>query len=299
MNKVLYGYISATSGALIWGVVPLYYNLLNEFAFIEVVVQRIFWACIIFAVVFIVQKRFSEIGTALCSVKNLILFLVCAILISANWLFFIFAIQHGQLMQSALGYYIYPLFTAALGYFFLGESIEKKMKIALIFAVIAVFVKSSSLSNFPWIAISMAVTFAAYAIIRKQLKVKSDIGLMIETTMLMPVALLYFGMQVNYGIPLFFGSNFIGLVLAIFCGLFTIIPLYLFHNGNKILPLSVAGFIFYLNPTSQMFISILLGEDYNFRDICVFILIWLGLIIQFSPIRFSSNTRLNSKTNKQ
>ena len=76
MNKVLYGYISATSGALIWGVVPLYYNLLNEFAFIEVVVQRIFWACIIFAIVFIFQKRFSEIGTALCSVKNLILFLI-------------------------------------------------------------------------------------------------------------------------------------------------------------------------------------------------------------------------------
>ena len=290
MNKVIHGYISATSGALIWGIVPLYYNLLNEFAFIEVVAQRIFWACIIFTIVLIFQKRLIEIKTAISSLKNFILFLICAILISANWLFFIFAIQHGQLMQSALGYYIYPLFTAALGYYFLGERLENPTKIALIFAVAAVFIKSSTLSNFPWIAISMAITFAAYAIIRKLLTVKSDTGLMIETIMLMPIALLYFGAQLKNNTPLFFGGDIIGVIFAIFCGLLTIVPLYLFHSGNKVLPLSIAGLIFYLNPTSQMFISILLGEDYNLVDVSVFILIWIGLIIQFSPMLFYSSS---------
>ncbi len=290
MNKIIYGYISATSGALIWGIVPLYYNLLNEFAFFEVVAQRIFWACIIFTFVFIFQKRLIELKTILSSPKNLILFLICAMLISANWLFFIFAIQHGQLMQSALGYYIYPLFTAALGYYFLGERLENPTKIALIFAVAAVFIKGSALSNFPWIAISMAVTFAVYAIIRKKLAVKSDTGLMIETTMLMPIALLYFGVQFQNSTPLFFGGDIIGVIFAIFCGLFTIVPLYLFHSGNKVLPLSIAGLIFYLNPTSQMLISILLGEDYNFIDVSVFILIWIGLIIQFSPMLFNSSS---------
>ena len=290
MNKVIHGYISATSGALIWGIVPLYYNLLNEFAFIEVVAQRIFWACIIFTIVLIFQKRLIEIKTAISSLKNFILFLICAILISANWLFFIFAIQHGQLMQSALGYYIYPLFTAALGYYFLGERLENPTKIALIFAVSAVFIKSSALSNFPWIAISMAITFAAYAIIRKLLTVKSDTGLMIETIMLMPIALLYFGAQLKNNTPLFFGGDIIGVIFAIFCGLLTIVPLYLFHSGNKVLPLSIAGLIFYLNPTSQMFISILLGEDYNLVDVGVFILIWIGLIIQFSPMLFYSSS---------
>ena len=291
MNKLIYGYTSASSGALIWGIVPLYYNLLNEYAFLEVVAQRIFWASIIFIFVFIIQKRFVEVSTALGSPKKLILFIVCAILISANWLFFIFAIQHGQLMQSALGYYIYPLLTAALGYYVLGERLENSTRIALIFAVAAVFIKGSALSNFPWIAISMAVTFAAYAIIRKQLTVKSDTGLMIETTMLMPVALCYFGWQLKQGTPLFFGGDIIGLIFAIFCGLFTIIPLYLFHSGNKVLPLSIAGLIFYLNPTSQMFISIVLGEDYNFSDISAFVLIWIGLIIQFSPTLFKLSTR--------
>ena len=169
MNKLIYGYTSAISGALIWGIVPLYYNLLNGYAFLEVVAQRIFWASTIFIFVFIIQKRFTEISTVLGSPKKLILFLVCSTLISANWLFFIFAIQHGQLMQSALGYYIYPLLTAALGYYVLGERLENSTRIALIFAVAAVFIKGTALSNFPWIAISMATTFAAYAIIRKQL----------------------------------------------------------------------------------------------------------------------------------
>ena len=295
MNKLIYGYTSATSGALIWGIVPLYYNLLNEFAFLEVVAQRIFWASITFILVFIIQKRFVEISTAIRSPKKIILFIVCAILISANWLFFIFAIQTGQLMQSALGYYIYPLLTAALGYYVLGERLENSTKIALIFAVAAVLIKGSALSNVPWIAISMAFTFAAYAIIRKQLTVKPDTGLMIETTMLIPVALLYFGWQFKNDLPLFLGGDMIGLISAIFCGLFTIIPLYLFHSGNKVLPLSIAGLIFYLNPTSQMFISILLGEDYNFIDISAFVLIWFGLIIQFSPMLLKLNTR-KSKT---
>ena len=114
MNKALYGYLSATSVALIWGVVPLYYNLLYKYAFIEIVAQRVFWASLIYIFLFVIQKRLLEIGDALSSLKNIILFLVCALLISANWLFFIFAIHHGQLMQSALGYYIYPLFTATL-----------------------------------------------------------------------------------------------------------------------------------------------------------------------------------------
>ena len=284
MNKVLYGYISATSGALIWGMVPLYYNLLNKFAFIEVVAQRTFWACIILIFVFVAQRRLLEFRTVLSSSKNLFLFFICAILISANWLFFIFAIQHGQLMQSALGYYIYPLITAALGFYFLGEHLENETKIALILAIVAVILKSSALTNFPWIAIGMAFTFAVYAIIRKKLIAKPDAGLMIETTMLLPLALIYFCWQLNNGIPLYFGGDITGLILAIFCGLFTIIPLYLFHSGNKVLPLSIAGLLFYLNPTSQMLISMLLGETYTFIDVCVFILIWLGLIIQFAPI---------------
>ena len=288
MNKALYGYLSATSGALIWGIVPLYYNLLYKYAFIEIVAQRVFWASLIYIFLFVIQKRLLEIKDALSSLNNIFLFLVCALLISANWLFFIFAIHHGQLMQSALGYYIYPLLTATLGYFFLGERLEKTTKIAFFFAVIAVFLKGSALSNFPWIAISMATTFAAYAIIRKQLPVKSDTGLMIETTLLMPIALLYFNWQSRVGTPLFFGGEIIGLILAIFCGLFTIIPLYLFHNGNKVLPLAVAGLIFYLNPTSQMIISILLGEDFSLVDIVVFGLIWIGLIVQFSPMFFNS-----------
>ena len=288
MNKALHGYLSATSGALIWGLVPLYYNLLYKYAFIEIVAQRVFWASLIYIFLFIIQKRLLEIKSALNSLKNIILFLVCALLISANWLFFIFAIHHGQLMQSALGYYIYPLFTATLGYFFLGERLENTTKIAFVFAVAAVFFKCSALSDFPWIAISMATTFAVYAIIRKQLPVKSDTGLMIETTMLMPIALLYFSWQSSLGIPLFFGGGIMGLILAAFCGFFTIVPLYLFHNGNKALPLAVAGLIFYLNPTSQMIISILLGEDFSLMDIFVFGLIWIGLIVQFSPMFFNS-----------
>ena len=288
MNKISYGYASATSGALIWGMAPLYYRLLNEFPLMEVVAQRSFWSCILFMIVFIIQNRLSELRQALNSFKNISLFIICSALIGTNWLLFIFAINYGQLMQSALGYYIFPLLTAAMGYYFLGERLDKLTKIALLFALAAVLLKGTSLSNFPWIAISMATTFALYAIIRKQLPVKSDTGTLIETIMLAPIALIYFGWQAQNGAVLFFGADLMGLMLAVFCGLFTIIPLYLFHNGNKMLPLAIAGLIFYLNPTSQLVISIMLGEPFSFIDISVFVLIWTGLLIQFSPMFFKS-----------
>ena len=288
MNKISYGYASATSGALIWGMAPLYYRLLNEFPLMEVVAQRAFWSCILFMVVFIIQNRLSEQRQALNSFKNISLFIICSALIGTNWLLFIFALNYGQLMQSALGYYIFPLLTAAMGYYFLGERLDKLTKIALLFALAAVLLKGTSLSNFPWIAISMATTFALYAIIRKQLPVKSDTGTLIETIMLAPIALIYFGWQAQNGAVLFFGADLMGLMLAVFCGLFTIIPLYLFHNGNKMLPLAIAGLIFYLNPTSQLIISIMLGEPFSFIDISVFVLIWTGLLIQFSPMFFKS-----------
>ncbi|CAI8425334.1 MAG: Uncharacterised protein [SAR116 cluster bacterium] len=288
MNKISYGYASATSGALIWGMAPLYYRLLNEFPLMEVVAQRAFWSCILFMVVFIIQNRLSELRQALNSFKNISLFIICSALIGTNWLLFIFALNYGQLMQSALGYYIFPLLTAAMGYYFLGERLDKLTKIALLFALAAVLLKGTSLSNFPWIAISMATTFALYAIIRKQLPVKSDTGTLIETIMLAPIALIYFGWQAQNGAVLFFGADLMGLMLAVFCGLFTIIPLYLFHNGNKMLPLAIAGLIFYLNPTSQLIISIMLGEPFSFIDISVFVLIWTGLLIQFSPMFFKS-----------
>ena len=288
MNKISYGYASATSGALIWGMAPLYYRLLNEFPLMEVVAQRAFWSCILFMVVFIIQNRLSELRLALNSFKNISLFIICSALIGTNWLLFIFALNYGQLMQSALGYYIFPLLTAAMGYYFLGERLDKLTKIALLFALAAVLLKGTSLSNFPWIAISMATTFALYAIIRKQLPVKSDTGTLIETIMLAPIAMIYFGWQAQNGAVLFFGADLMGLMLAVFCGLFTIIPLYLFHNGNKMLPLAIAGLIFYLNPTSQLIISIILGEPFSFIDISVFVLIWTGLLIQFSPMFFKS-----------
>ena len=288
MNKISYGYASATSGALIWGMVPLYYRLLNEFPLMEVVAQRAFWSCILFMVVFIIQNRLSELRQALNSFKNISLFIICSALIGTNWLLFIFALNYGQLMQSALGYYIFPLLTAAMGYYLLGERLDKLTKIALLFALAAVLLKGTSLSNFPWIAISMATTFALYAIIRKQLPVKSDTGTLIETIMLAPIAMIYFGWQAQNGAVLFFGADLMGLMLAVFCGLFTIIPLYLFHNGNKMLPLAIAGLIFYLNPTSQLIISIMLGEPFSFIDISVFVLIWTGLLIQFSPMFFKS-----------
>ena len=288
MNKISYGYASATSGALIWGMAPLYYRLLNEFPLMEVVAQRAFWSCILFMIVFIIQNRLSELRQALNSFKNISLFIICSALIGTNWLLFIFALNYGQLMQSALGYYIFPLLTAAMGYYFLGERLDKLTKIALLFALAAVLLKGTSLSNFPWIAISMATTFALYAIIRKQLPVKSDTGTLIETIMLAPIAMIYFGWQAQNGAVLFFGADLMGLMLAVFCGLFTIIPLYLFHNGNKMLPLAIAGLIFYLNPTSQLIISIMLGEPFSFIDIGVFVLIWTGLLIQFSPMFFKS-----------
>lgn len=278
------GYFGAITGAMIWGVGPYFFRQLDAFDVNEIITMRIVFASLLLGFFFFLFQRHRLAELQKISWQQYVLFFICAWLVLGNWYVFVFAISIKRIIEAALGYYIYPLVAASLGMLVLREKAETRTLIALALAAIAVLIKASLLPNFPWIALALAGTFGIYAILRKHLKVATDTGTLIETIMLLPLGLLYISWQLSVSAPLIFGGGTFGVGMAILCGLFTTVPLLLFHLGNRNLPMAVSGLIFYVNPSLQLSVGVFFGEPFTTIDLIVFALIWTGLAIQFAPI---------------
>ncbi len=278
------GYFGAITGAMIWGIGPYFFRQLDAFPVAEIITMRIIVASLLLCVFFGVfqRSRLAEFRTI--TIKQYMLFFICAWLVLGNWYVFVFAVSVERIVEAALGYYIYPLVAACLGMLVLGEKTETRTVIALCLAMMAVLIKASLLPNFPWIAIALASTFGIYAILRKRISVATDTGTCVETVMLLPLGLCYMGWQISVSAPLIFGGGGFGFSMALLCGLFTTVPLLLFHLGNRNLPMAVSGLLFYVNPSLQLSVGIFFGEAFTRIDLVVFALIWTGLAIQFMPV---------------
>ena len=278
------GYFGAVTGAMIWGVGPYFFRQLDAFSVNEIITMRIIFASILLCFFFSLFHRHRLTEFRQITARQYALFFLCSWLVLGNWYIFVFAVSIERIIEAALGYYIYPLVAACLGMLVLGEKTERRTVIALFLAMVAVLIKASLLPNFPWIAIALAATFGIYAILRKRITVATDTGTCIETLMLLPIGLGYLYWQISQSIPLIFGGGSFGFSMALLCGLFTTVPLLLFHLGNRHLPMAVSGLLFYVNPTLQLSVGIFFGEAFTMIDLVVFALIWTGLAIQFTPI---------------
>ena len=275
------GYFGAISGAMIWGVGPFFFRQLDAFPVAEIISMRILVASLLLSVFFFGFQRHRLSEFEGITLKQYLLFFLCAWLVLGNWSVFVFAVSIERIVEAALGYYVYPLVAASLGMLVLKERAEPRTLIALALALVAVVIKGSLLPNFPWIAVALASTFGIYAILRKRLAIATDTGTMIETVMLFPLGLIYVVWQLSTGTPIIFGGGTFGYSMAVLCGLFTTVPLLLFHIGNRYLPMSVSGLLFYINPTLQLAVGIIFGEPFTGVDMIVFALIWTGLAVQF------------------
>ena len=280
-STTAFGYLGAITGAVIWGVGPYFFRQLDAFPVAEIITMRILFATILLSLFFILFQRHRLPEFRAITAKQFLLFFLCAWLVFGNWFIFVFAISVERIVEAALGYYVYPLVASCLGMLILKERAEPRTLVALTLALVAVLIKASLLPNFPWIAIGLAGTFGIYAILRKRLPVKTDTGTMVETIMLLPIGLIYIGWQLSNGGALIFGGGTFGYSMALLCGLFTTVPLLLFHIGNRYLPMSVSGLLFYINPSLQLTIGVLFGEPFTGIDMIVFALIWTGLAVQF------------------
>ena len=277
-----FGVFAAFLGPALWGILPIFYILLDGFNAVEIVVQRSLWAFLLMLIFYVMRARLGEILACFQPNKQFIYMLVGTAMIAINWTTFVYAVGQARVVEASFGYFVYPLLAVAASVLFLGERLDRRGVLALLLSAVGVVIKGWSLGAVPDISLILAVSFALYAVVRKQIAISSLDGFFIETLLLLPFVLLFLSWQVGQGRPLFFDGGVAGFMLAISCGVITTVPLVLFLRGNKALPLSLAAFIFYVNPTLQLLCGILFfDEAFRLKDFAAFGFIWAGLIVQF------------------
>ena len=278
-----FGMVAAFLGPALWGLFPIFYVLLEAYSAVEIVVQRSLWSFVLLFIFFVITRRLGKLASLFELPRQMLLLFLGTALIAINWTVFVYAVGATRVVEASFGYFVYPLFAVAGSVFILKERLDWRGKIALGLSLIGVAIKGWSLGFVPDISLALAVSFALYAIVRKQMIASALDGFFAETVLLLPLAVLYLALHNAAGGHLFFDGEITGFLLAVACGVITIVPLVLFLRGNKALPLSVAAFIFYINPTLQLFCGLwFFGEAFATKDLLAFGCIWAGLIVQFA-----------------
>ena len=271
------GIVSALLAYFLWGVLPVYFKLVVDIPAFEVLVHRIVWAVPFGLAIIMARKQWPEVRRAILDQRTFWLLALAAGLIAVNWLIYIVAVQEGQIFQASLGYYINPLLYVVAGVAFFGEKLRRAQVLAVALAAIGVMVLTLSGGHLPKIALSLAVLFTLYGIIRKQIVVGGMPGLFIETLVLFPLAALYLLWLTQTGQSSFSAANPELLIILLLAGPVTVLPLLFFALAARRLRLSTIGFLQFMAPTLQFFIGIYYGEELTMPHLICFSLIWLAV----------------------
>lgn len=273
------GLVLGFSAYTLWGFFPLYWPLLKPAVPTEILAHRMIWSLVVCVLLLAFNRRITE---AIAMVRDPAVFgrlALAAVFLSVNWLIFIYAINSGQVVESALGYYINPLVLITFGVFLLHERLRTAQWIAVSLGVVAVAVLTIDVGRPPWIALSLAISWGTYGFMKKRLGVGALQSLAVETFVLTIPAMAYLGfLEVRREAA--FGSDASLTILLIGAGVITTIPLLLFNGAATRLPLSLLGLLQYLNPTIQFLLGLLLfDEAMSAARWAGFVLIWIALVV--------------------
>ena len=274
------GILSAALAYTCWGLFPLYFRQLASISPMEVLVHRIVWSLLFVMVVLAVRRHWTWLGQALRQPKVLGTFAASALLLSANWLTYIWSVTNGHVIDASLGYFITPLVNVLLGYTVLKERLRPAQWTAVGLAAVGVLWLAIQGGQFPWIALVLACTFGGYGLMRKMAPLGALEGLVLETMVLTPPALAILGFYAMRGESSFpADSNLINTML-VGIGPVTAIPLLLFAAGARRIRLSTLGLLQYIGPTIQFALGVwLFNEPFSGPRIVGFVLIWGALAI--------------------
>jgi len=285
------GYIYTLQAFLAWGILPIYWKLLNSVPALEILAHRIFWS-FIFLFLWLLFTKQQRIWDLLKQRKTRNSLLLSSLLIGSNWGLYIYAVNSNQIIEASLGYYITPLMNIILGMIVLKERLDKLKLLALIIACLSVVYLTLDYGQFPWISIYLAVSFSLYGLIKKTAGIEAMPALSIETLILTPIAAAFIVYKMILGSgALFEGPNFIDM-LFILSGVATTLPLYWFAKGAQRIPLSSVGFMQYIAPSIMLLIGIVMyGETFKQEQAIAFGMIWIALVLY--TISMIRNTRKN------
>ena len=275
---------------LLWGLMPIYWKTVQHISSDEILASRIVWSFIFTVLLITVLRDIPKLKTDLTNLwadkKAFFSLMIASYLVTANWFTFIFAVNSGELVQTSLGYYINPLISVLLGIVFLGEKLSDAQKAAVGIAAAGVMILTYTYGELPWISLVLAGSFAFYGLIKKQAKVGAITGLAIETFFVLPFAFIYLAYLFTQDSLQFVESEPITMLLLMFSGVATALPLLLDASGTKRIPLYLSGFIQYIAPTIMLVLGVVLyNEPFSNMEWTGFSFIWVALVL-FSVSKF-------------
>lgn len=275
------GFLLTTGAFVLWGILPLYWRVLEAVPETQILAHRIFWSAVLTGLVSALFFR-RDIRAALRSRRALGALLSSGILLGINWFTYIYAVTNAHVVEASMGYYINPLFSVVLGVLVLRERLRPAEWVAFGLAVVGVLVFALRLSRLPWIALVLTLTFGIYGLVKKRTTTAAIPSLAVETITLAPAALLY--LLIAPGAGEYLGDPLQAVFLA-GAGLATTLPLYLFAEGARRIMLAAVGFLQYIAPTMTLAIGVLVfGEPFSAIEFLGFGFIWTGIVI-FSIVR--------------
>jgi chloramphenicol-sensitive protein RarD len=274
------GGAAALTAYSIWGIYPLYFKIFSHIPAFEVLAHRILWTVVLLGLFILFSRRSRHFWAILANKKILGTLLVSSLLVSLNWLIFIWAISHSMVLEASLGYFINPLVSIALGMIFLKEKLRFWQWFAVAMSVFGVTNLIVQLGTVPWVALSLAFLFGFYGLIRKVAVVDAFSGLFVETILILPPILIYLIYIGFRGGGAFGSSDLTFDILLVFLGAVTAIPLLLFTFSARKLSLSTLGFFQYITPSAQFMLAVFLyNENFSFAHQITFGMIWTALAI--------------------
>lgn len=282
---VLYG-IGAYA---LWGFFPIYWKVLHEVSALQVIGHRIGWSFIVLITFILITKQWREFRAVAFNAKTIGIYAVASVLLSINWLIYVWGVNAGFIVETSLGYFINPLLSVLLGVLFLRERLRPTQWIPVILAAIGVIYLTVVYGRLPWIALSLAFSFGFYGLVKKLAPLGSLYGLTLETAIVFPIALIYLVVIETNGTGAFLHNGARIDLFLVGAGIVTTIPLLMFASAAKQIPLSMVGILQYIAPTLQFLIGIFIyKEPFDHSHLIGFGIVWVALVI-FWVENFTAN----------
>lgn len=280
MDERRLGTLAGLGAYALWGLFPLYFPLLEPAGGLEIVAHRVVWSLLSIGLLLTVVRRWALVRAAITDRHTLVVLAGAAVLISANWLIFVYAVNSGHVVETSLGYFINPLVSVLLGVIVFKERLRPWQWAAVGTATVAVAVLTVDYGRLPWIALSLAFTFALYGVMKKLVRVEAAPGLFLETALVAAPALIVLGVLHGQGEGTFGNLGALHTMLLVLSGVATAVPLLLFAAAARRIPLSTVGLLQYLTPCMQLSIGVFVyGEPMPAVRLVGFALVWAALAV--------------------
>ena len=278
---MLKGIVYSGLGSFWWGVIGvIYFKHVSFVGPIELVMHRSLWTCLILLFTTTFFSKWNLFLEIIFDKKKLFILFITGLLIFANWSVWIYAVVTNRIIDASFGYFIFPIISVLLGFFFFDEKLNKKRIISITLVIISIIYLLFDFKSIPWVGFAVAFFWSIYNLLRKKINVDTDIGLFIESLFILPLAIIILYFIVQNNVNDFSLSNPSLMALLFLAGPMTVIPLFLYVKGVELSGLGPSGMIFFITPTGQFLLGFFYyNETFSVHKFLSFILIWIAVFI--------------------